>query len=75
MLPDLAGMVDPNLWFAKRCIKFINMCMKSDSNTVLTNYFYYGCEWIVLGYRVLCTKYGMNLNTIIKVWNERCVTE
>ncbi len=22
-------------------------------------------------YRVLCTKYGMNLNNIMKVWNEK----
>ncbi len=30
----------------------------------------------VLGvnYRVICTKYGMNLN-IMKVWNERCANE
>ncbi len=31
----------------------------------------------VLGtnYRVLCTKYGMNSNNIMKVWNERCANE
>ncbi len=31
----------------------------------------------VLGanYRVLSTKYGMNLNNIMKVWNERCGNE
>ncbi len=31
----------------------------------------------VLGanYRMLCTKYGMNLNKIMKVWNERCANE
>ncbi len=26
-------------------------------------------------YRVLSTKYGMNLNNIMKVWNERCANE
>ncbi len=26
-------------------------------------------------YRVLCTKYGMNLNNIMKVRNERCANE
>ncbi len=36
MLPHLAGMIDPELWFAKRCIKFISICMKSDNNTVKT---------------------------------------
>ncbi len=46
MLPHLAGMIDRELWFAKRCIKFISMCMKSDNNS--QNHFYDGCEWIVL---------------------------
>ncbi len=25
--------------------------------------------------RVLCTKHGMNLNNIMKVWNKGCATE
>ncbi len=33
MLTHLAGMIDPELWFAKRYIKFVSMCMKSDNNT------------------------------------------
>ncbi len=51
------------------------MCMKSDNNTVKTismmgvNGLY---SILSANYRVLCTKYGMNLNTIMKVWNERC---
>ncbi len=36
MLPHFAGMIDHELWFAKRCIKFISMCMKSDNNTIKT---------------------------------------
>ncbi len=36
MLPHLAGMIVSELWFVKRCIKFISMCMKSDNNTVKT---------------------------------------
>ncbi len=54
------------------------MCMESDNNTVKTismtgvNRLY-----SVLGanYRVLSTKCGMNLNNIMKVWNERCANE
>ncbi len=34
MLSHVAGMIDPELWFAKRCIKLISMCIKSDNNTV-----------------------------------------
>ncbi len=64
LLPHLADLIDPELWLAKRCIQFISMCMKSDNNTVKTvsmNGLY-----SVLGanYRVLCKKYGMNLNNI-----------
>ncbi len=56
------------------------MCMKSDNNTMyIPNYFYDECEFIVFclgaNYRVLCTKYGMKLNNIMKVWNERCADE
>ncbi len=49
MLPHHAGMIDPELWFAERCIKFISMCMKSDNNS--QNYFYDGCEWIEFCFR------------------------
>ncbi len=78
MLSHLAGMINPELWFPKKCIKFISMCMKSDNNTVKTismmgvNGLY---SVLDANYRVLCTKYGMNLNNIMKVWNERCANE
>ncbi len=72
MLPHLAGMIYPELWFVKRCIKFLSMCMKSDNDTVKTI-----SMMDVNGlYSVLSdTKYGMNLNNIMKVWNERCANE
>ncbi len=75
MLHHLAGVIDPELWFANRCIKFISMCLKSDNNTVKTisvNGLY---SILSANYRVLCTKYGMNLNNILNVWNERYATE
>ncbi len=78
MLPHFAGMIDPELWFAKRCIKFISMCMKSDNNTVKAiSMMAVNGLYSVLGanYWVLCSKYGMNLNNIMKVWNERCANE
>ncbi len=63
-------MIDPELGTSKRCIKFISMCTKSDNNTVKI-IFMMGVNGLysVLGanYRVLCTKYGMNLNNIMKV--------
>ncbi len=54
------------------------MCMKSDNNTVKTiSMMGVNGLYSVLGanYRLLCTKYGMNLNNIMKVWNERCANE
>ncbi len=78
MLPYLAGMIAPELWFAKRCIKFISMCMKSDNNIVKTiSMMGVNRLYSVLGanYIVLSTKYGMNLNNIMKIWNERCANE
>ncbi len=52
--------------------------MKSDNNTVKTiSMMGVNGLYSALGanYRVLCTKYGMNLNNIMKVWNERCANE
>ncbi len=55
------------------------MYMKSDNNTVKTismvgvNGFY---SVLAANYRVLSTKYGINVNNTImtmKVWNQRCV--
>ncbi len=52
--------------------------MKSDNNTVKTiSMIGVNGLYSVLGanYRVLCTKYCLNLNNIMKVWNERCANE
>ncbi len=52
--------------------------MKSDNNTVKTismmdvKGFYSG---LGANYRVLSTKYCMNLNNVMKVWNGRCANE
>ncbi len=57
---------------------FISMCMKSDNNIVKTiSMMGVNGLYSVLGanYRVLCTKYCMNLNNIKKVSNERCANE
>ncbi len=54
------------------------MCMKSDNNTVKTiSMMVVNGLYSVLGanYRVLYSKYGMNLNNIMKVWNETCANE
>ncbi len=52
--------------------------MKSDNNTVNTISMM-GVKGLYsvlrANYRAPCTKYGMNLNNIIKVCNERCATD
>ncbi len=52
--------------------------MKSDNNTVKTiSMMGVNGLYSVLGAncRVLSTKYGMNLNNIMNVWNEKCANE
>ncbi len=77
MLPHLACMIDPEMWFAKRCIKFISMCMKSNNTVNAISMMGVNGLYSVLdaNYTVLCTKQGMNLNNIMKVWNERCANQ
>ncbi len=36
LLPHLASVMDPQLWFSKRCIKFIKMALNSDNIIVRT---------------------------------------
>ena len=58
MLLHIAGVMDPELWFARRCIKFIDTCVMSNNNTVKTISMM-GVNGLnsVLGanYRILCT--------------------
>ncbi len=35
-LPHLAGVMDTELWFSRRCIKFIKMALSSDNIIVRT---------------------------------------
>ncbi len=54
------------------------MCIKFDNNIVKTiSMMGVNGLYSVLGanYIVLSTKYGMNLNNIMKIWNERCPNE
>ncbi len=37
LLPHYAGVMDPKLWFSKRCIKFIKMVLNSNKIIVRTN--------------------------------------
>ncbi len=68
--------MDPEFWFAKRSITFLNMAL--NSSTCIQN-----VKWIstmgrfgtysIMGrnIRLLIEKYDMNVKSVLKAWNER----
>ena len=78
ILPHLAGVMEPELWFSKRCIRFINMALKSENCTVKTiaNMGVNGI-YSIMGnnYRLLRSKYDMNENNVKGSWNVKCMNE
>ena len=72
LLPHLVGCINPELWFAKICIKFINMAFNSENRTVkIISKIGHSIYWETitdiykLGLRclkVMCAKDGMNLS-------------
>ncbi len=78
LLPHLAGVMDPELWFSKRCIKFIKMALNSDNIIVKTisNVGLNSTHSIMGGnWRHLRSKYGMEECNVIKSWDEKCKNE
>ncbi len=75
LLPHIAGVMDPQLWLVKRCIKFINMCINSD-NVIVRTISNMGCNsaYSILGcnYRYLKMKYDMDVKNVFYKWNEIC---
>ncbi len=75
LLPHLAGVMDPELWFSKRCIKFIKITLNSDNIIVRTipNVGLNGTQCIIGGnWRHLRAKYGMEESNVMKSWDEKC---
>ncbi len=78
LLPHLAGVMDPKLWFSKRCIKLIKMSLNSDNIIVRTiiNVGFNGTHSIMCGnWRHLRSKYGMEDCNVLKSWDEKCKNE
>ncbi len=75
MLPLIAGVMDPEFWFAKRSINFLNMALNSSSENVkwisnigtFQNIFNYGWKYKVINWKIWheCKK------NVVKAWNER----
>ncbi len=75
-MPHLAGVMDPELWFSKRWLKFIKI--NSDYIIVRTiiNVDLNGTHSIMGGnWRYFRSKYEMEECNIMKSWGEKCKNE
>ncbi len=78
LLLHLAGCMDIELWFSRRCIRFLNMAMKSD-NVVVRTIMNMGIEGFhsVMGrnLRLMPSKFKMAESNVLKFWNHKCDNE
>ena len=78
LLPHLAGVMAPELWFAKRAIHFVKLAINSKNHYVKTvsNMGLYG-SYSTLGgnIRWLQYKYNLDVKQIYKQWNDTCYDE
>ncbi len=68
-MPDLAGVMDPELWFSKRCVRFIKMTLNSDnvSDRTIINVELNGTHSIMGdNWRHLSSKYGIEECNVMK---------
>ena len=75
MLPHIAKVMTPQLWFAKRCVKFIMMANNANNTVVNTivNMAKVGSHSIMGGnIRFLTYKYDMDIRNIIREWKNLC---
>ena len=73
LLPHIAGVMPPELSFAKRSIKFINKLLISDNLTVKTitgMAINSNKSFIGSSYKHLLAKYDMNIKKVENIWNE-----
>ena len=78
LLPNLVGCMSPELCFAKRCIKFINMALNSLNSTVKTisNMGLHGSHSIMgNNYRFLQTRLNMCQGKVLPRWDDVCKDE
>ncbi len=78
LLPHLVGCMDIELWFSRRCIRFLMMAMKSD-NVVLRTIINMGIEGFhsVMGrnIRLIQARFKMEESNVLKFWNHKCDNE
>ena len=75
ILPVLAGVMPPNLFFEKRAINFSNKLLNSKNKTVktITGMAIHGVHSI-LGQNIkhLLYRYNLNINEVSKCWERQC---
>ncbi len=66
-MPHLAGVMDTELWFSRRCIKFIKMALSSDNIIVrtITNVGLNGTHSIMGGN---WRHWGLNMKCNVMLW-------
>ena len=70
--------MDIELWFSKRCIKFLKMAMNSKNEVVrmITNMGVNGLHSIIGGnFRVMKARYDMDVSNVFKMWKDKCDEE
>ncbi len=78
LLPHLVDVMDPELWFSERCIRFIKMTLNSDNIIVRTiiNVGLNGmCSIMGRNRRHLRSKYAMEKCNFMKSWDENSMNE
>ncbi len=75
MLDNVSGVMEPELCFAKRCIKFIKMTLISENNTVCTisNMDQYS-SYSIMGANIkhFNDKYCMDDRNVYATWRNMC---
>ena len=74
-LPHLVEVMDPKLWFEKRCIAFVNKAMHSNNKVVscITGMGQYGVHSVIgANFRYLAHKYEMKAKAVRKAWDQSC---
>ena len=75
MLAHIAGVMDPEYWFAKRCSRFIKMAHTSNNNTVRTiSKMGQHSSYSIIGanYRLLRNMYDMSESKAHGKWKWVC---
>lgn len=78
LLPHLAECMDIELWFSKRCIRFLEMSLKSKNRLVrtITNMGINGFHSVMgRNFRMMDARFGMNVNNVCKEWEQKCKNE